>query len=57
MIQEEAALPGKRTRDQISKRIDIDYFGYRDEDNGGAMLEAELQAEQAGVCVYWCNLS
>lgn len=39
----------KRTRDQVSKRIDIDYFGFRDEDDSD-LLEAEASAEATGAC-------
>ena len=36
----------KRTRDQIHRSIDPDYFGYRDEDDG-LLLAAEEEAEVA----------
>lgn len=47
-FQAESVVP-RRTRDQISKRVDIDYFGFRDEEDD-ELLEAEAVAEQAGRC-------
>jgi hypothetical protein len=46
-LQEAAAVP-KRSRDQIWKRIDHDYFGYRD-DEDGTLVVAEAEAEKEGA--------
>jgi len=35
----------KRTRAQIAKGLDADYYGYRDDDDG-VLVELEAQAEQ-----------
>lgn len=41
----EPTLRPKRTRAQISKGLDADYYGYRDDDDG-VLVELEAQAEQ-----------
>lgn len=43
-IKEPTVRP-KRTRAQISKGLDADYYGYRDDDDG-VLVELEAQAEQ-----------
>jgi pre-mRNA-splicing factor ISY1 len=39
------AVRPKRTRAQITKGLDADYYGYRDDDDG-VLAELEVQAEQ-----------
>ena len=45
---QDAANSQKRTRDQIWKRIDHDYFGYRDDDDG-ILVAVEAEAEEKGA--------
>lgn len=45
---EEAAGEGRRrTRGELHRRIDGDYYGFRDEEDGGALAAAEAVAEAA----------
>ena len=45
--QPQAAGEGRRrTRGELHRRIDGDYYGFRDEEDGGALVVAEAAAEE-----------
>lgn len=49
LLEKPASAPTRRTRGQLAKRVDADYYGYRDEDDGEIVpkeREAELLAEE-----------
>jgi len=45
LFVKEPTMRPKRTRAQIAKGLDADYYGYRDDDDG-VLVELEAQAEQ-----------
>eukprot|EP00743_Colponemidia_sp_Colp-15_P002147 GILK01002329.1.p1 GENE.GILK01002329.1~~GILK01002329.1.p1 ORF type:complete len:233 (+),score=32.12 GILK01002329.1:94-699(+) len=48
LFQREAPPPPRKTRAQLFKHIDPDYYGYRDEDDGH-LLVAEAEAEKETI--------
>jgi len=48
LFENEVKAPRKRTRHQINKNIDPDYYGFRDEDDG-ILVEEERKAEAAQI--------
>jgi len=42
-----APKPPRKTRAELMKEIDADYYGYRDEDDG-RLLPLEKEAEESG---------
>ncbi|KAJ4460183.1 putative Pre-mRNA-splicing factor ISY1 [Paratrimastix pyriformis] len=48
LLESEAPPPARRTRGEMYRMIDFEYFGYRDEEDGG-LLKAEAKAEKKAV--------
>lgn len=46
-----APAPPRKTRGELMKNIDADYYGYRDEDDG-VLVPLERQAEKEGEAIY-----
>ena len=43
----------RKTRGELMKNIDADYYGYRDEDDGVLIpLEEEFEKKSKHLCVY-----
>ena len=51
-----APAPQKRTRFDLYKNVDADYYGYRDEEDG-TLLEYEREIENGGTKIYHSNES
>jgi pre-mRNA-splicing factor ISY1 len=46
-----APPPPRKTRGELMKDIDADYYGYRDEDDG-VIIPLEKEAEKKGLKLY-----
>lgn len=49
MFEQEPAPPIKKTRVELMKNIDADYYGYRDDDDDGILIQLEEKAEKVAV--------
>ncbi|XP_037037065.1 pre-mRNA-splicing factor ISY1 homolog [Bradysia coprophila] len=49
LFEQEPAPPIKKTRVELMKNIDADYYGYRDDDDDGILIQLEEKAERAAV--------
>lgn len=50
LFEQEPAAPPRRTRADLMKHIDADYYGYRDDDDG-LLLPLEQLEEKKGMLV------
>lgn len=48
LFEQEPAAPPRRTRADLMKHIDADYYGYRDDDDG-VLSPLEQEVERKGV--------
>lgn len=49
LFEQEPAPPVKKTRVELMKNIDADYYGYRDDDDDGILIQLEEKAERAAM--------
>lgn len=49
LFEQEPAPPVKKTRVELMKNIDADYYGYRDDDDDGILIQLEEKAERAAI--------
>lgn len=49
LFEQEPAPPIKKTRVELMKNIDADYYGYRDDDDDGILIQLEEKAERAAL--------
>lgn len=49
LFEQEPAAPIKKTRVELMKNIDADYYGYRDDDDDGILIQLEEKAERAAM--------
>lgn len=47
MFEQEPPPPPRRTRADLMRDVDADYYGYRDDDDG-ILIPLELEAEKEG---------
>lgn len=48
LFEQEPPAPPRKTRGELMKDIDADYYGYRDDDDG-VLIPLEKKAERKGV--------
>lgn len=49
LFEQEPAPPVKKTRVELMKNIDADYYGYRDDDDDGILIQLEEKAEKVAL--------
>lgn len=49
LFEQEPAPPIKKTRVELMKNIDADYYGYRDDDDDGILIQLEEKAEKVAL--------
>ena len=49
LFEQEPPTPPRKTRGELMKDIDADYYGYRDDDDG-VLIPLERLEEKTGLC-------
>lgn len=51
LFEQEPPPPPRKTRAELMKDIDADYYGYRDDDDG-ILTPLEQNDERRGICIH-----
>jgi hypothetical protein len=52
LFEQEPPAPPRKTRAELMKDIDADYYGYRDDDDG-ILTPLEHNEERRGTCIHF----